>query len=124
MSKSSITIEPSSFEENVQAYQAIPESEWMEVPRPGEILREEYMEPHGITAYRLAKATKLSQSHIGDILSGTRSITMETSYRLGKAFDMPPSFFYSLQSQHDELMTVRRHAKEQTDIPCLVSKAA
>ncbi len=50
---------------------------------PGQMLRGDFLDPLGITAYRLAKATGLSRMHISEILRGQRSITPMTSLLLG-----------------------------------------
>ena len=56
---------------------------------PGEVLKEEFLEPMGISEYRLAKETGLSQTRIGQILKSERSITAETAVKLGKFFSVP-----------------------------------
>ena len=53
---------------------------------PGEILREEYMKPLGISAYALAKDLKLTRSRLNDIVLERRAITADTAVRLGKIF--------------------------------------
>jgi len=81
--------------------------EYLENTHPGVMLREDFLEPLGISAYRLAKATELSQSHIADLLKGKRNITPETAIRLGEAFDTSAEFWMRLQSHYD-LIEVRR----------------
>src|SRR5688500_18814506 len=49
------------------------------VEHPGIILREEFLEPLGVTAYRLAKATGMSQTRVGEILRGERAITADAA---------------------------------------------
>lgn len=70
---------------------------------PGEILQEEFMEPYKISAYRLSKATGLSQTAIGEIIHGERAITMRTAYLFGKAFGTSAEFWYNLQKDYDML---------------------
>ena len=66
---------------------------------PGEILRTEFMEPMGITAYQLAKALQLPG--IYEIVRGRRAISADVALRLGKYFDMTPQFWMNLQTDYD-----------------------
>lgn len=66
---------------------------------PGEILRTEFMEPLGITAYQLAKALHLPG--IYEIARGQRAISADVALRLGKYFDMTPQFWLNLQADYD-----------------------
>ncbi|MEE1295798.1 MAG: HigA family addiction module antitoxin [Bifidobacterium sp.] len=70
---------------------------------PGEILREEFMEPYGISAYRLARATGLSETAIGEIVKGKRAITVRTAWLLAEALRTTPQFWLNLQSDYDLL---------------------
>ena len=64
---------------------------------PGEILVEEFLEPRGISQYRLAKAIHRPQSAISDIVHGRRAITVEMAYLLGKALGTSPQFWLNLE---------------------------
>ena len=66
---------------------------------PGEILRTEFMEPMGITAYQLAKAVHLPG--IYEIARGQRGISADVALRLGKYFGMTPQFWMNLQTDYD-----------------------
>jgi len=66
---------------------------------PGEILRTEFMEPMGITAYQLAKALHLPG--IYEIVRGQRAISADVALRLGKYFGMTPQFWMNLQTDYD-----------------------
>jgi len=68
---------------------------------PGEVLREEFLEPMGITAYKLAKDIGVNQTRISQILHGTRSITADTALRLGKYFGVTAQFWLNLQNHYD-----------------------
>ena len=68
---------------------------------PGEILMEEFLEPMGISQYRLAKDTSVSPRRINEIVHGKRSITADTALRLGRFFGMSPQFWLNLQTRHD-----------------------
>jgi len=68
---------------------------------PGEILKEEFLEPMGITVYRLSKETGLSQTRLSQIINGGRSITAETAVKLGKFFGVTAEFWMNLQAFYD-----------------------
>jgi len=68
---------------------------------PGEILSEDFLKPMGITAYKLAKETKIDQTRISEIIKGKRSITVDTSLRLSKFFGNSPEFWINIQSHYD-----------------------
>jgi addiction module HigA family antidote len=70
-------------------------------PHPGEILLEEFLEPMGITQYRLAKEIGVPQRRIGQIVAGTRSVTADTGLRLSRFFSMSDGFWIGLQSDYD-----------------------
>jgi addiction module HigA family antidote len=66
---------------------------------PGVILRAEFMEPMGITAYQLAKA--LHFPGIYEIAREQRAISADVALRLGKYFGMTPQFWMNLQADYD-----------------------
>jgi antitoxin HigA-1 len=68
---------------------------------PGEILEEEFLKPMNITAYRLAKDTKISQTRIAEIVKKKRRITADTALRLSKFFGNTPKFWLGLQDDYD-----------------------
>ncbi|MGB6908531.1 MAG: HigA family addiction module antitoxin [Methyloceanibacter sp.] len=57
---------------------------------PGEILRDEFLTPMGISVYELAQALKVPRSRANDIVLGRRAITTDTALRLGRYFGMSP----------------------------------
>ena len=73
----------------------------IETPKVGEILKEEFMEPFGLSAYRLAKDIDVPISRIQDILHNRRKITAETSLRLGRYFGVSDRYFLNLQTDID-----------------------
>ena len=79
----------------------------LENEHPGKMLKEDYLEPLGITAYKLAKGTGLSQIHVSEILRGQRGITPMTSLLLGKFFGISPRFWLNLQNHYDLLEAQR-----------------
>ena len=64
---------------------------------PGEILVEEFLEPRGISQYRLAKSIHKPQSAISDIVHGRRAVSVEMAYLLGKALGTSPQFWLNLE---------------------------
>jgi addiction module HigA family antidote len=70
-------------------------------PHPGEILAEEFLEPMGVTAYRLSQAIEVPQTRIGEIVAGRRSITADTALRLARFFGTSEGFWLNLQSDYD-----------------------
>ena len=68
---------------------------------PGEILKEEFLKGFNITAYRLAKETKIPPTRISEILKGRRRITADTALRLAKFFGTTPDFWLGLQVEYD-----------------------
>ena len=74
-------------------------------PHPGEILLHEFLEPMGITQYRLAKEIGVSQRRIGEVVAGNRAVTADTGLRLSRFFGMSNSFWVGLQTDYDTEMT-------------------
>ncbi len=64
---------------------------------PGEQLREEFMKPHKITAYRLAKDIGVPVTRIQDIVAERRGITGDTALRLARYFGTTPEFWLNMQ---------------------------
>ena len=78
---------------------------------PGEILKEEFMVPLEITAYRLSKDLGIPQTRISEILKGRRRISADTALRLSRYFGNSAKFWLGLQDDYDleeELSTRKR----------------
>lgn len=73
----------------------------IETPRMSEILREEFLEPFGVSAYRLARDIRVPVSRIQDILHDRRKISVDTSLRLGRYFGVSERYFLNLQNDID-----------------------
>lgn len=71
------------------------------LPTPGEILVAEFLEPMGLTQYRLAHAIHVPQTRIAAIIKEGRSITADTALRLARFFGTSVDFWLNLQSQYD-----------------------
>ena len=68
---------------------------------PGEMLREEFLVPLGISQNALAMKIRVPATRIGDIIHGRRSITPDTALRLARFFGNSPEFWMNLQLMHD-----------------------
>jgi addiction module HigA family antidote len=68
---------------------------------PGEILLEEFLKPLSLSAYKLAKVTKIPQTRISEIIKGKRRITADTALRLSKFFGNSAKFWLGLQDDYD-----------------------
>ncbi len=68
---------------------------------PGVYLKEEFLEPLGLSAYRVAKDTSISNMALSEILRGLRSITPRVGIRLSRYFGVSEGYFSRLQLQYD-----------------------
>ncbi|HZZ91911.1 MAG TPA: HigA family addiction module antitoxin [Usitatibacter sp.] len=78
---------------------------------PGQVLLSDFIEPLGLTRYRVAKAIGVPQRRIDEICSGKRAITADTALRLGRFFSVEPQLWMNLQAQYDLEVTARELAK-------------
>ena len=92
-------------------------------PTIGEILREEFMEPMNISAYKLAQATFVPVSRIQDILHNRRKMTVDTSIRLGRFFGVSERYFLNLQNDIDIRNETLKHADELNRIQPIAAPA-
>lgn len=86
---------------------------------PGEILLTEFMQPLGLTAYRLAKDIHVPAPRVGDIVRGKRAISADTALRLGQYFGLPAQFWLNLQNEYD-----LRRAADSPELKRVVRRAA
>jgi len=68
---------------------------------PGEVLLEEFLNPMGISQYRLAKDTSVPARRINEIVHGARAVTADTALRLGRYFGTSAQFWLNLQTHFD-----------------------
>ena len=68
---------------------------------PGEILREEYMKPLGLSVYTLAKELKLTRPRLNDIVLERRAVTADTAIRLARYFGTTAQFWMNMQSSYE-----------------------
>ncbi len=81
---------------------------------PGEVLREEFLEPLGITPAALARALHVSAPTINDIVRERRGITADTAIRLGRYFDTSAQFWMNLHTEY-ALATTYAEAGEEIE---------
>ena len=87
---------------------------------PGEVLREEFLDPMGLSQNRLALSIGVPPRRINEIVLGKRGITADTALRLARFFGMSPQFWMGLQADYeleearsaaaDDLRKIRRVA--------------
>lgn len=70
-------------------------------PHPGEILQTEFLEPMGVTQYRLAVDLRIPHSRVTAIIRGRRAITPDTALRLSRYFGTSAEFWIGLQQEFD-----------------------
>ncbi len=68
---------------------------------PGEILREEFIKPMGLSQYRLAKSLNVPPRRINEIVHKKRAISADTALRLARFFNTPAEFWVQLQARYD-----------------------
>ena len=68
---------------------------------PGEVLFEEFLRPHGISQYRLAKDLSVHARRINEIVHGKRAVTADTGLRLARHFGTSERFWLNLQTGYD-----------------------
>ena len=83
---------------------------------PGEILREEFLKPMGITVDELAKRIHLSRSRVNDIVLERRAMTADTALRLARFFGTTAAFWMNLQITYDLRKATNSASRELEDI--------
>ena len=76
----------------------------------GDILKEEYLDPMGISAYRLAKEIGVSTSLMSQIVHGTTSISADVAWRLGQFFDTSAQYWLNMQASCDSRKIEEKYA--------------
>lgn len=79
---------------------------------PGEVLREDFLKPLGMSQYALAKAIDVPQIRVSEIVNGKRAITSDTALRLARYFGTSPEFWIGMQSTYDLEVTRERVGAE------------
>ena len=95
----------------------------LDLIKPGEILKEEFLDPAGISLNRLARDLDVPAGRISEIVSGKRAVTADTALRLEKYFGVPAQFWLNLQSRY-ELKLARREIWPEIEARVRVLDAA
>ena len=84
---------------------------------PGEMLKEEFLKPLGLTKYRLAKDICVPPQRIGDIVAGKRAITADTELRLCRYFGLSDGWWLRGQAAYDTAMAREAMGETLARIP-------
>jgi addiction module HigA family antidote len=87
---------------------SITTAEQLPNPHPGEILKEEFLKPMGLSQTALARAIGVPPRRINEIVLGKRAMTADTDLRLARYFGVSDGFFLQLQADHDLLARRRK----------------
>ncbi|HAK44322.1 MAG TPA: addiction module antidote protein, HigA family [Spirochaeta sp.] len=90
--------------------------ELIELTTPGEVLKEDFLEAMGLSAYELAKSIGVDPMRISRIIKGTRKITADTAIRLSKYFGTSAEYWINLQSLYDLDIAKEKNNKEYEKI--------
>ncbi len=88
---------------------------------PGELLDQEFLQPLGVSQYRLAKAIDVPASRISEIVAGQRAISADTDLRLCRYLGLSPGYWLRAQAAHDTEVARVELAEEIDQIQPLVS---
>ena len=89
---------------------------------PGEILREEYLEPMGLSANALSLALRVPATRISEILKEKRGISPDTALRLAKYFNTDAQSWMNLQTSYDLKIAISQQGKEiERDVQCMAT---
>lgn len=81
---------------------------------PGEVLREDFLKPLGLSQYALSKAIDVPQIRVSEVVNGKRAITPDTALRLARYFGTSPEFWLGMQATYD-LETARDRVGAEID---------
>lgn len=88
---------------------------------PGEILKHEFLEPLKMSQQQLADALGISRVRVNEIITGSRSLTTDTAFRLAKYFNTTPDFWMNLQLNVDMWDTLQMHRQDYEKIESMSS---
>ena len=91
---------------------------------PGEILREEYLVPLGMSANALAQAIGVPANRISDVIRAKRAVTADTALRLARALKTSPQFWLNLQQSYDLRVAEERGPINVKPIEAMASRTA
>ena len=88
------------------------------MPHPGAVLREEFLEPMGVSVYALAKAIHVTRSRINEICRGRQAITANIALRLGRFLGVDPQWFMNMQAKYDLWQIAKHNRIRVRPLPC------
>lgn len=94
----------------------MPDVVFIELTHPGEMLREDFLEPMGLTAYKLSRAIGVQQTRISEILRGQRDISAETSLLLDRFFGLSDGYWLRLQTDYNRRKARRALVEKLTKV--------
>jgi antitoxin HigA-1 len=94
-------------------------TEYIELPSIGEILKEEFIEPYGLSQNALANSIFVPPNRIHQIIKGTRRITADTDLRLTKFFGLSEGYFLRIQEGIELRIAKRKIADEINSIKAI-----
>jgi addiction module HigA family antidote len=80
----------------------------IEIPHPGETIKEDYLVPLGMSVNRLAGVLGIGTARLNEIVRGKRGITADTALRLARCFGTSAEFWLNLQALYDLRVTERK----------------
>jgi len=90
---------------------------------PGEILKEEFLKPMGLSVYRLAKEIRVPAPRVNDVVLQKRGITADTAVRLAKFFGTSEQFWLGLQSAYEVSLVKSERRDELRQIKPIATHA-
>jgi len=96
-----MTIKREDLDNHMVDFSEVTTGKRLDPVHPGEILREEFLEPFELSVYALANEIHVPRSRVNDIVRGKRSITTDTALRLSRFFGTSAEFWINLQKRHD-----------------------
>ena len=87
---------------------------------PGEMLKEEFIEPMGLTQQQLADGIGVSYQRVNELINGKRGITTSTALRLAKYFGTSPDFWLNMQRANELYRVMQKEAEQIAKIQPLV----
>jgi addiction module HigA family antidote len=78
---------------------------------PGEVLLHDFIEPLGLSRYKVAKAMGVPQRRVDEVCTGVRSVTADTALRLARVFGTDAQTWLNLQAQYDLEVAQREHGR-------------
>jgi addiction module HigA family antidote len=86
------------------------EKDRLDPVHPGDVLREDFMKPLGLSAYAVAKALGATPIAISEIIRRKRSVSAEMALKLGRLFNVSPELWMGIQADYD--LELARHRSE------------